>query len=303
MSKNNVFTINAFTLFGVLVFATMTMQGQASRTFVSGGINADDGNPCTNTAPCRTFAAAIANTNAGGEIDALDTGSFGPVTITKAITIDGGGQVASVLADGVNGIVVSAGANDKVILRNLRINGISTGLNGIRFLSGSQLIVDKCEIFGFTQNGVDIAQSASAQSWVTNTNIEFIGGVGIRATTTAGVVTVGIDKVHVELMNKGVESANHSRVTVNDSFTQSGATIGMQADGDAIIVINASVIDLNGSGVQTGPGGGTAFVSNSEISFNSTGFNQNAGTINTFGNNRLIANSSDGTVNAPIALK
>ena len=158
-------------------------------------------------------------------------------------------------------------------------------------------------IFDFTQNGVDIAQSASAQSWVTNTNIEFIGGVGIRATTTNGVVTVGIDKVHVELMNKGIESANHSRVTVNDSFVQDGATIGMQADGDAIIVINASVADLNGSGVQTGPGAGTAFVSNSEISFNSTGFNQNAGTINTFGNNRLIANTTDGTVNQPIAQK
>ena len=77
----------------------------------------------------------------------------------------------------------------------------------------------------------------------------------------------------------------------------------MQADGDAIIVINARVIDLNGSGVETGPVAGTAFVSNSEISFNTTGFNQNAGMINTFGNNRLIANTSDGTVNSPIALK
>lgn len=304
LNLSNLSWVSVTTLLGVLVIGTINVQAQASRTFVSGGIEADDSNPCTNTAPCRTFSAAMANTNAGGEIDALDAGSFGPVTITKAITIDGGGgQVASILADGVNGIVVSAGATDKVILRNLRINGITTGLNGIRLLSGGQLIVDKCEIFGFTQNGLDIAQGASAQSWVTNTNIELIGGVGIRATTTTGIVTVGVDKVHVELMNKGIESANHSRITINDSFIESAATVGTQADGDAIIIINASVIDLNGSGVETGPGSGTAFVSNSEVAFNSTGFNQAAGTINTFGNNRLISNTSDGTINQPIATK
>ena len=91
----------------------------------------------------------------GGEIDALDPGGFGAVTITKAITLDGGGgQVASVLVSGTNGIVVSAGANDIVILRNLRINGIGTGLHGVLFNSGAQLSVENCDIFGFTQNGI-----------------------------------------------------------------------------------------------------------------------------------------------------
>ncbi|HEV2961139.1 MAG TPA: right-handed parallel beta-helix repeat-containing protein [Candidatus Angelobacter sp.] len=306
MSKTNVFIVKAFSFLAVLMFATIVMHGQAARTFVSGGTNANDSNACSNAAPCRTFAAAIANTSAGGEIDALDTAEYGPVTITKAITIDGGGQVASIQADGVNGIVVSAGANDKVILRNLRINGSNTGLNGIRFLSGSQLTIDKCEIFGFTLNGVDISQGSSAQSWVTNTNIGMVGGVGIRATTTAGVVTLGIDKVRVEWSNKGIEAAFHSRVTVNDSLVQNAASIGMQADGDALIVINGSVIDLNGSGVQTSQVAGVdavAYVANSEIAFNSTGFNELSGRINTFGNNRLIANGSDGVVRPPIAMK
>jgi hypothetical protein len=308
MSKTNVFIVKAFSFLAVLMFATIVMHGQAARTFVSGGTNANDSNACSNAAPCRTFAAAIANTSAGGEIDALDTAEYGPVTITKAITIDGGGggQVASIQADGVNGIVVSAGANDKVILRNLRINGSNTGLNGIRFLSGGQLTIDKCEIFGFTLNGVDISQGSSAQSWVTNTNIGMIGGVGIMATTTAGTVTLGIDKVRVEWSNKGVDAASHSRVTVNDSFVQNAASIGIEADGDAIIVINGSVIDLNGSGVETTIVSGVeafAYVSNSEIAFNSTGFNELAGRINTFGNNRFIANGSDGPVRPPIAMK
>src|SRR5438445_11069532 len=124
---------------------------QASRTWVSGV--GDDANPCSRTAPCKTFAGAISKTAAGGEIDALDPGGFGAVTITKAITIDGGGgQVASVLVSGTNGIVVQANAQtDVVILRNLRINGNGPGLNGIRFLSGKDLNVENCFIFCFTQ--------------------------------------------------------------------------------------------------------------------------------------------------------
>src|SRR5579859_5983516 len=195
--------IRLLNLLAITVLGTTVMYGQASRTWVSGV--GDDANPCSRTAPCKTFAGAISKTAAGGEIDALDPGGFGAVTITKGITIDGGGgQVASVLVSGTNGIVVQAGPSDVVILRNLRINGIGTGINGIRFLAGKGLIVDKCEIFGFTTNGVDIALGASASAYVTDTNIQNIGGTGIRATTTAGVVTVSVDSVRVELSNKGI---------------------------------------------------------------------------------------------------
>src|SRR5579872_6278782 len=115
-------------------------QAQASRTWVSGV--GDDANPCSRTAPCKTFAGAISKTAAGGEIDALDPGGFGAVTITKAMTIDGGGgQVASVLVAGTNGIVVQAGASDYVVLRNLRINGVNSGISGVVFNSGAQLTV------------------------------------------------------------------------------------------------------------------------------------------------------------------
>src|SRR5947209_15895312 len=147
---------NLFAALCLLIFGTVMMQAQASRTWVSGV--GDDANPCSRTAPCKTFAGAISKTAAGGEIDALDPAGFGAVTITKAITLDGGGgQVASVLVAGTNGIVVQANAaTDVVILRNLRINGISSGLNGIRFLSGKDLNVENCVIFGFTQNGIDI---------------------------------------------------------------------------------------------------------------------------------------------------
>src|SRR6185437_1403165 len=141
-----------------LLFLASFANGQASRTWVSGV--GDDANPCSRTAPCKTFAGAISKTAAGGEIDALDPAGYGAVTITKAITIDGGGgQVASVLVSGTNGIVVTTGANDTVTLRNLQINGLGTGINGVRWLAGKALHIENCKIFGFTNNGIDIAKS------------------------------------------------------------------------------------------------------------------------------------------------
>src|SRR5208282_1226924 len=124
---------------GVAVACMTLADAQATRTWISGV--GDDVNPCSRTAPCKTWAGAISKTAAGGEIDALDPGGFGAVTITKAITLDGGGgQIASVLVAGTNGINVSAGPADVVIIRNIQINGVlqsgTPGLNGINFVSG-----------------------------------------------------------------------------------------------------------------------------------------------------------------------
>src|SRR5690349_19423184 len=119
-------------------------NAQASRTWVSGV--GDDVNPCSRTAPCKTFAGAISKTAAGGEIDALDPAGYGAVTITKSMTIDGGGgQVASVLVAGTNGIVVAAQPTDIVILQNIRFQGLfgnggvpgNSGQTAINFISGA----------------------------------------------------------------------------------------------------------------------------------------------------------------------
>src|SRR5688572_14261639 len=137
-----------------LLLGSTFLNAQATRTWVSGV--GDDANPCSRTAPCKTFAGAISKTAEGGEINALDPGGYGAVTITKSITIDGGsGQIASIMASGSNGIIVSAGVNDNVVIRNLTINGANRttlgGSNGIRFLSGQSLRIENCNINGFTQ--------------------------------------------------------------------------------------------------------------------------------------------------------
>src|SRR6201993_2475654 len=106
-------------------------NAQATRTWISGV--GDDANPCSRTAPCKTFAGAISKTAAGGEIDCLDPGGFGTVTITKSITLDCQATNGSILASATNGINVNAASTDLVILRNLSINGAGTtlGLHGI----------------------------------------------------------------------------------------------------------------------------------------------------------------------------
>src|SRR2546421_2034972 len=106
-------------------------SAQATRTWVSGV--GDDANPCSRTAPCKTFPGAISKTAAGGEINCLDPGGFGGVTITKSITISCEIGTAGVLVSGTNAIIVSAGANDVVVLKGLDIQGLGTGLNGISF--------------------------------------------------------------------------------------------------------------------------------------------------------------------------
>jgi hypothetical protein len=246
-------------------------QAQASRTWVSGV--GDDANPCSRTAPCKTFAGAISKTAPGGEIDALDPGGFGAVTITKAITIDGGGgQVASVLVSGTNGIVVSAPATDVVTLRNIRINGIGSGLNGIQYLAGKAVIVQNCDIFGFTQNGINVALGAAGKLVVTDTTVTNNTGDGIRVATSAGAVLADINHVRAE-MNTGV------------GFHIVGTT------GSVGALIDHSDATLNGTGVQAASA--TVLLGNSTVAANGTGVT--GSTILSYKQNKINGNGTDGT--------
>src|SRR6266566_2251021 len=127
------FTINALAI-AIFTFAFASMaQAQATRTWVSGV--GDDVNPCSRTAPCKTFAGAISKTAAGGIINCLDPGGFGAVTIGKSLTIDCSATFAGVLAAGTNGININAASTDIVRLRGLSIEGVGTGLIGVSFTS------------------------------------------------------------------------------------------------------------------------------------------------------------------------
>jgi hypothetical protein len=284
----------------VLLWAGLA-GAQASRTWVSGV--GDDANPCSRTAPCKTFAGAISKTAPGGEIDALDPAGYGAVTITKAITIDGGGgQVASVLVSGTNGIVVAANAStDVVILRNLRINGIGTGLNGIQFLSGKALGVENCVVFGFTQNGINIA-SSGGRVWITNSDVNNNAGHGVSVVSTAAT-SVSIDHARLELNNFGVLAGSNSKVTVTNSSSSLNAFgfVAQPAAGTGELDIQNSTASLNTNvGVFSGGGAGiaTTRITNVSIFGNTvTGIVASTnGTVQSYLNN---FNSSGGAPSGP----
>src|SRR3979409_1259664 len=125
-----------------MLFVASPASAQATRTWVSGV--GDDANPCSRTAPCKTFAGAISKTAAAGEINCLDPGGFGAVTITKSMTISCEAGTAGVLVSGTNAIVFAGGANDYLFLKGLDIEGFGTGLSGVLFNSGAVLHVEDC---------------------------------------------------------------------------------------------------------------------------------------------------------------
>src|SRR5437588_10916472 len=161
----------------VIGFSTAA-HAQATRTWVSGV--GDDANACSRTRPCKTFAGAISKTASGGEINVLDPGGFGAVTITKPITISSEGTEAGVLVSGTNGIIVNVpNATDVVVLRGLDIEGLGTGLNGITVITGGTVNVENCTINHFTQNGINFAPTvANSQLRVVNTIVRSNNGAG-----------------------------------------------------------------------------------------------------------------------------
>jgi hypothetical protein len=167
---------------------TSLASAQATRTWVSGV--GDDANPCSRTAPCKTFAGAISKTAAGGEISVLDPGGFGAVTITKSITISGVGVNASILGALTNGVVINAGPNDVVTLRNLQINGAGSGLVGIRLLAAGALVVDDVRIFGF-ETGIETNDGNTTvnRSVISNSRVVALNGKGGTLTVEGSMIT------------------------------------------------------------------------------------------------------------------
>lgn len=265
-------------------------NAQATRTWVSGV--GDDVNPCSRTAPCKTFAGAISKTAAGGEIDVLDPGGFGTVTITKAITIDGGGTLASILASATNGINVNAGGSDTIIIRNLSINGAGTtlGLNGINFLAGRRLVIENCTIENFSQSGISISPStASATTAISNTSIK-------QSTTSILVSTANAT---------GGISAFVSNTSVSQTGTSNGIGVsvvvpaGMPAASVMLDQVNAM---FNNTGVAANGGGALVLLGNSKIFANGTGVSQvNGGSVQSFKNNEITGNGTDGTPLSAVA--
>jgi hypothetical protein len=249
----------SFALFGLALALSLPItpaHAQATRTWVSGV--GDDANPCSRTAPCKTFAGAISKTAPAGEINVLDPGGFGAVTITKSITISSSGFEGGVLVSGTNGIVIAAGATDTVVLEGLDIEGLGTGLNGITVSSGLQVYVRNSKIHHFTQNGINMASSTSgAKLFVSNSFIiqngtlnsaPLTGGINVNGTANVGII---VDTVVDTNQNFAVQASGASNIVSLTRAYLSGSGISLVNGGTSVCIGPSNV--MPGSSVCTTP--------------------------------------------------
>ena len=266
--------VAALTTMAALALAPSVALGQATRTWVSGV--GDDVNPCSRTAPCKTFAGAISKTAAKGEINVLDPGGFGAVTITKSIHIRARGNTAGVLTNAANAINISAGASDRVTLSGLDINGLGTATAGVKINSGRVIRIEKSEIFGFTTNGVNFSSStANSKLIIQDTTISDSGtGIGVSPTAAGAAVTV-------------------RRSTLDDNINGIAAASGAQA---AIANVFHSSISDNTNGIFSTGALADIRIGSNDVNGDGTGLLvSGGGKITSFGNNDVTGNGTDGS--------
>lgn len=299
------FTIKVLAI-ATFMFATVSIaQAQASRTWVSGV--GDDVNPCSRTAPCKTWAGAISKTAACGEIDALDPGGFGTVTITKSITLDGTGTFASILASLTTGITINAAATDVVTIRGISINGFCNGIRGMNILQAKTVNIEDCVIFRFAGDGIVVNETSDLNLHVTNTVIRDNTGDGINATTSSPTLRIKATLDHVRLSGNtnGLHARSGASFTARNSVFANNSTNGVFCDAAGSIFAGISVsesqITNNGAnGVRAGNagnlGGSGVQLFQNQIE-NNTGNGvlvSTGGVVNTFTNNVILANGTNG---------
>ncbi len=281
--------------FVTLGFSSLA-SAQATRTWISGV--GDDANPCSRTAPCKTFAGAISKTAASGEIDCLDPGGFGAVTITKAITLDCGSGVGSILVSGTNGIVInSTTAGDSITIRNITLEGLGAGLSGVSIVAASQVHLEHVKIHNFTSAGVQVAATAAVNLSMSDVTIaaDNATGSGVSMTTTSGLAVAELDNVHIWNTHPGLQGKANSIWTVrNSDLSFNGVGVKAFEAGVVMNLINCQLAS-NTTAVQS-VAGSTIRVMGSTISHNGTAFNPNSGTILSDGLNNVNGNSASGSV-------
>lgn len=289
-------------LFAILItVGASPAYSQATRTWVSGV--GDDVNPCSRTAPCKTFAGAISKTATNGEINVLDPGGFGAVTITKSLTIDGLGPMSSVLNVNTNGILINA-AGATVNLRNLTINGAnSTTGNCIRIINAAEVNIDNvvCENQGGTGTngrGVVIETAANVRVDIQNSRFANLTNFGVHSNPTGGTVTLNIDNsTFVHGSTTAIQLRQLTNATVNDVTVNAhnpGAAVASELT-SVLVYVSNSVFSDNAFGIVNGNGGNPVTrISNTMITRSTSSALQiSGGQVISNGNNPIRQNAGN----------
>jgi len=298
-------TIKALFVVTFMLVVASAAQAQATRTWVSGV--GDDLNPCSRTAPCKTFAGAINKTAKDGEISVLDPGGYGAVTITKSIYINGThgagyGSILNVLVNGVNiNITDAADVRKAVRLRALDINGASQGNNGISILAANNVWVEDCVIDGNTGDGTNSGMGIRiATTAATTTNVYVSDTMihknitGVRVSATTGFAVLNIRDSNVEGNTNGITVNTNGFATIQNCRFAANTTNGVATIASSgTITIRDSVLSNNGTAINAAAGSTVRSLSNI-LNNNTTGFGGTTAVIQTDGQNRNIANGTPG---------
>jgi len=297
---------------GACLLAPTQANAQATRTWVSGV--GDDANPCSRTAPCKTFAGAISKTIAAGEINCIDPGGFGALTITKSIAIKCDyDPEAGVLVSGTNGFVVQAGGTDVVWISGLDFEGLGAAsqnlsLNGIKIISAGMVTVSDCTSRGFTNtngtdgNGIFYASNGTRLA-VFDSYMADNSGVGIEVKPTGGTANVEISHVNasnnsVGFRANGTGAASTLNVSIDDSVATQNSNTGVAGVAGASptqMQVRNSAITYNGT-FGLNANGATIRVGGSTITGNGTATNTaSGGLVQSYGNNQINGNGVDTT--------
>lgn len=295
-------SIRIFVLAVIAFGCSMLANAQATRTWVSGV--GDDVNPCSRTAPCKTFAGAISKTATNGEINCLDPGGFGAVTITKSITIDCEDTQGSILSSGTNGIVInitSATDTKKAVkIRGISINGAGTGLNGIRVLAVNTLIVEDGVIDGVTTHGISVeTTSGTPKIIVDRMSIRSNNGNGINAFIIGGSVNLSVSNSVLSNNNTGFNLSSNTKAVISSSKIANNTT-GL-ASASADLNVFGCTISGNTTGISS-TASSNVRISGNMITANNTGLSAVGGNIISFGNNSIFGNVADGFPTSSVGL-
>ncbi len=304
--RNRILMVALATAGMTIGFATPA-SAQATRTWVSGV--GDDVNPCSRTAPCKTFAGAISKTAAGGEINCLDPGGFGAVSIIKSMTISCPYTEGGALAGG-NGITVNMPAStDVTVIRGLDIFGVNPPTNGVRFVNQGSLHIEDSVIRRFNaanSAGVSVANTGAMALFITNTTITgngngATGGGIVIAPAAGGSIKAVIHNSRIlDNANVGIKVDSAATTSLNGLLTSISDTLiagnptGLNAAGGGTgnnIMVTDSVITMNGTGVNTNGSTAVVRMGTTNISGNQTGVTASGGGQNrSYGNNQVDGN-------------
>jgi hypothetical protein len=288
--------------FKIFVLTTLALafpllvSAQATRTWVSGV--GDDVNPCSRTAPCKTFAGAISKTATNGEINCLDPAGYGTVNITKSITIDCEDTQGSILASGVTGIIInitSATDTKKAVkIRGISINGAGSTISasGIRVLSANAVVVEDGVIDGFQTHGISVeTTSGTPKIVVDRMSIRSVVGNGINTFITGGTVNLSVSNSTIASTATGINLSSNTKTFVRTTNLVNNSTGALAFQSDLSLM--DCQISGNTTGITSSTGGVVRIFSN-VITNNGTGLSSSGGSILSGGNNQVEGNTTNG---------